>query len=225
MNSLIADLFQSAVFLGLFYGVYWFFLRKETFFALNRIYLLAAGGLSLLLPLLRVPSPFIRNVLAAPGAGFPLDAGAGSASEASRMNLPAVVYLSGAVFFLALFLVRLARLVLAARRCDCRPLRGLKVVLCPGGAEPFSFFRTVFLDRSLATGEELEKILTHEMAHVRQVHSLDVILAELMAVVQWFNPFVWPHKYSLRETHEYLAGPGRAGEDHGPPQGAQGGLP
>jgi hypothetical protein len=43
------------------------------------------------------------------------------------------------------------------------------------------------------------------MIHIRQFHSIDLIVLELLTIFQWFNPFVWPYKKSLKETHEYLA--------------------
>jgi len=205
MDNILASLLRSTVFLCLFYGIYWVFLRKETFFTLNRIYLLAAGVLSLALPLIPLPSPFFRTVIAPRATDWTLLQGSGGTPAASPPSPLAILYLAGVAFFLVLFLFRLFRLLLAARRCDCRSHRGLRIVLCPGWNEPFSFFRTVFLDRSKKTEDEFESILAHEMIHVRQVHSLDILLGELVSVIQWFNPFVWPYKYSLRETHEYLA--------------------
>ncbi|MBM3295116.1 MAG: hypothetical protein FJY82_11435 [Candidatus Aminicenantes bacterium] len=54
----------------------------------------------------------------------------------------------------------------------------------------------------------MRRILAHELVHVRQIHSLDILLMELVVAVQWFNPFVWPYKKSLQENHEYLADAG-----------------
>ncbi|MCK7461604.1 MAG: hypothetical protein MZU84_05860 [Sphingobacterium sp.] len=115
------------------------------------------------------------------------------------------VYAAGAAFALGLFLVRVGRIAWMAVRCGCERHRGLRIVLCGHSGEPFSFFRFVFVDRSQARGADIDRVLAHELAHVRQLHSLDVVLAEVLSVVQWFNPFVWPYKRSLRETHEYLA--------------------
>jgi hypothetical protein len=83
--------------------------------------------------------------------------------------------------------------------------RDLRVVLCGHPGESFSFFRFVFLNKSKVPDGDMDRVLAHELAHVRQLHSFDIILTELLTVIQWFNPFVWPYKRSLRETHEYLA--------------------
>ena len=92
-----------------------------------------------------------------------------------------------------------------AARCGCERHRGLRVVLCGHPGESFSFFNFVFLNKAKIPDGDVDRILAHELAHVRQLHSFDIVFSEILTVVQWFNPFVWPYKRSLRETHEYLA--------------------
>jgi hypothetical protein len=92
-----------------------------------------------------------------------------------------------------------------ARRCGCQRHDGLRVVICGHSGESFSFFNFVFLNKTIIADGDLDRVLAHELAHVRQRHSFDIVFAEFLTVIQWFNPFVWPYKRSLRETHEYLA--------------------
>jgi hypothetical protein len=209
MADLAVYLARSGAYLALFYALYWLALRRETFFALNRAFLLAGGALSLVLPLLRVPSPFFRTVVTTPELGAPLEPGAAVAAAPAHgpaaPGILALAYVAGASVFLLLFAARLARLALLARRCGCVRRRGLRIVLCGHPSESFSFFNFVFLDRSKVPAEDEDRVLSHELAHVRQLHSADVVFAELLTVIQWFNPFVWPYRRSLRETHEYLA--------------------
>jgi len=40
---------------------------------------------------------------------------------------------------------------------------------------------------------------------VKQLHSFDIILTELLIAFQWFNPFAWLYRISLKEIHEYIA--------------------
>ncbi|MEN6311747.1 MAG: M56 family metallopeptidase, partial [Acidobacteriota bacterium] len=61
------------------------------------------------------------------------------------------------------------------------------------------------LNRANIPPGDIDRVLAHELAHVRQFHSFDIVFSEFLTVIQWFNPFVWPYKRSLRETHEYLA--------------------
>ncbi|PKP23092.1 MAG: hypothetical protein CVU05_01170 [Bacteroidetes bacterium HGW-Bacteroidetes-21] len=51
----------------------------------------------------------------------------------------------------------------------------------------------------------MDKIMVHETVHIRQMHSLDAIFAEIICILTWFNPVSWMIKSALKETHEYLA--------------------
>ena len=209
MSGLFPYLARSGGCLAAFYLFYRLVLAKDKNFALNRAFLVGSAALSLVLPLVHVPSPFARVVAASRLPDLPPLVGAAPAPvSAPSLRLADTLpwaYLAGAGLFLLLFLVRLVRLGLMAARCGCRRDRGLRIVLCGRAGESFSFFNFVFLDASELSGGDLERVLTHELAHVRQLHSFDVLLAEVLTVVQWFNPFVWPYRGSLRETHEYLA--------------------
>jgi len=208
LSSFFAYLAKSGLCLALGYGVYWLVLKKETYFALNRAYLLGTAALALVLPLFRIPSPFLTTVAtsAAPAAvpALPsLAAQTPAAFDPWRAIL--LIYLAGAGFLASRFALRLARLVRAVLKRGGERRDGFRVVVCdhPGG--PFSFFNVIFLDRSQGLARDWRRILAHEMAHVRQIHTADIIISECLAILQWFNPFVWPYRDSLRETHEYLA--------------------
>ncbi len=210
MSDLVIYLLRSGACLALFYVFFRLVLEKDTNFGLNRAFLLGSAALSLVLPLVRVPSPFGKTVIhsASPALSISTE-GAVSASAAAPAIGPAdvlvAVYAAGVGLLLLLFVVRIGRLVLMAARCGCERNRGLRIVLCGRAGESFSFFNFVFLNRADIAPEDRDRILTHELAHVRQLHSFDIVVAEFLTVIQWFNPFVWPYRRSLRETHEYLA--------------------
>jgi len=208
MDNPFDYLLRSGACLALFYAFYWLFLRREAFHLLNRFYLLGAAVLSMILPLVRVTSPFFTTVVAPDTPAAAADSAALLAALPPSNDLPSIlfsVYLAGASVVFLLFVVRLAGLLRMALRCGCERCRGLRVVFCSHGGEPFSFFNHIFLDRSKIPERDLGRILAHELVHVRQFHSFDILFAEFLSIVQWFNPFVWPYKRSLRETHEYLA--------------------
>ena len=206
MADLFAYLLKSGACLALLYSFYRLALMKDPNFGLNRAFLLGSAALSLVLPLLRVTSPFLTTVIEpislAPGMAFAPSARPGGPGW---LRVLFVVYAAGAGLLFALFLLRVGRLAMMAARCGCERHRGLRVVLCGHPGESFSFFRFVFLNKSNIPGGDVDRVLAHELAHVRQWHSIDIVLTEILTVIQWFNPFVWPYKRSLRETHEYLA--------------------
>jgi len=209
MSDLVVYLLKSGACLAVFYGFYRLVLMKDTNFGLNRAFLLGSAVFSLFLPLVEVPSPFFKTVVHASSSALPITAEAAPVAGAARvMGITEVllaVYATGAGLFLLLFLARVGRLALMAGRCASERHRGLRIVLCDRAGESFSFFHYVFLNKANIAEANLERILAHELAHVRQLHSFDIVFSELLTVIQWFNPFVWPYRRSLRETHEYLA--------------------
>lgn len=82
---------------------------------------------------------------------------------------------------------------------------GYRLVIYPGELSPFAFGRCIFIAESLYRSPELELVLTHELAHIRQRHTLDILAAELLIVWQWFNPGAWLYRWLVETNLEYLA--------------------
>jgi hypothetical protein len=204
MTSLLLYLVESGVCLGLFYIIYRTFLSQETFFRTNRLYLLFAIPLSFVLPLINVPSPFLTAKKS--GAIYMSTPSAGAAvSSLGLVELVGLVYLLGALFFLICFGLKIAQLVRLIKKYGYQKCGKLKLVYIDEDTAPFSFFNYFFLNKSNISQHDLLRIIDHELVHINQHHSIDLIIIELLTIVQWFNPFVRPYKKSLKETHEYLA--------------------
>lgn len=207
MSMALRYLLETGLCLALFYAGFWLFLRRETYFLLNRIYLVASLVLSFLIPAFKVASPFATYVV--PSASTVEMASLPSLPEkAIGLGLTDILfwaYLAGAAFFLIRFGAHLLKLYLVIRRNGYRSLGGLKVVSIDKEFAPFSFLGYVFLNRPGSEPLNLKPVLAHERAHVRQRHSLDILLVEGATVLQWFNPIVRPYKRSIQETHEFLA--------------------
>ena len=82
---------------------------------------------------------------------------------------------------------------------------GYRLVIYPGELSPFAFGRCIFIAESLYQSPELELVLTHELAHIRQGHTLDVLAAELLLIWQWFNPGAYLYRWLVETNLEYLA--------------------
>ncbi len=204
MTDFLFYLAEAGICLGLFYLVYRFFLSQETFFRTNRLYLIFAIPLSFILPLINLPSPFLsaenagardlsfRGVAAAPHSfGF--------------VEVLSIVYFMGALFFLGCFGYKFIQLSTLIKKYGYQKCGKLKIVYIEEDTAPFSFFNYFFLNKSNIPQHDLLRIIDHELVHINQHHSIDLIIIELLTIVQWFNPFVRPYKKSLKETHEYLA--------------------
>jgi len=84
----------------------------------------------------------------------------------------------------------------------------MNIVFVDRGYSPFSFFNLVFIRKEYYVDGKLTPVLTHEKVHIRQFHTLDLLLAEIVTIIQWFNPFAWLLGRSIKSNHEFLADEG-----------------
>ena len=80
-----------------------------------------------------------------------------------------------------------------------------KVIISENHLPPFSFFPYAVIPAEDYKSGNYTDILDHEFAHIRQLHTFDLLLSELFIAFQWFNPFIWFIKRSIILNHEYLA--------------------
>jgi TonB family protein len=213
MNTLLIYLLKSSICLGVLFLFYWTFLRRDTFFRLNRLFLLGAGFLSLMIPaipfhrMLNEPvsslGVFLHTVLITSGRLQEKVSG-----DEAGFGIPYIIYLTGVIIALSWFLARLMQLFMLIRKSKTKKEGNYLIILIDGNISPFSFFNRIFInERSVAQGD-LGTILAHEHIHSKQFHTLDLILSELLTIVQWFNPFAWMISRELKRVHEYLADEG-----------------
>ncbi len=215
MDSFGTFLYQSGISIAVFYLFYWALLRKETWFSLNRTLLFGSLLLAITIPFVRItlhtsPQPgtvyyaldryLVDGVIVHPST---LAGSAGIQLSAGKVLWG--IYMLGVLFFLARFLVQIGQVLSLVRKYGIRDFEGYRIVPMDKEIAPFSFFTLIFINTEHLKGEELRSVLLHEWEHVRRLHTLDIILLELVCILQWFNPFVWLYKYSLHELHEYEA--------------------
>jgi TonB family protein len=207
MESIALYIFKSAIWLSVFSGIYYMFLRNERFFLLNRIYLVSGLLASLLFPLMTV-----RYAVAVPisngATTFDMPTVTGIDNTA-MLNLNwqmmlAWLFAAGVMFFLVRLIVQSFRIFRIIRKSDNETIGNVKVVKTDVFPAPFSFFSYVFVSPSTSEPERRE-IVTHEAEHIRQHHWIDLALVELLCTLQWFNPMAWFYGHYIRQNHEYLA--------------------
>ncbi len=192
MYLLLANLY-----LGVFYGFYYFFLRRETFFQGNRIYLLAGLLLAFTLPLAEygefddtVVYQYHLPVIQL-GNPAPEQLAAGTAVTEPQTAVKQYIATAYAVGCM------IAALLVAMQ--FVRTIRGLRKQN-PG--EAYSFFGIIRIDHTIY---ESHKIAHHEQVHVQQWHSADIVVMQLVKILNWFNPVVYLYVRALRLQHEYIA--------------------
>lgn len=218
INDLIVFIYESGICMAVLFAMYWFFLRKETYFRFNRFYLMGSILVACVLPLIHLGQ--FEN-------GHGIYSWAGITGIADTINIPAVtitgglgnvpdpsmnwqhlivvIYLTGAFLLIARMTLGILRLTILRRSGRKECFDGYSIFYLKHEMAPFSFFNTIYLSGSLTEGADKEYIVSHERIHIRQLHTLDNLFAELSLAILWFNPFMWFLRTALRDTHEYLA--------------------
>lgn len=116
------------------------------------------------------------------------------------------IYTVGGAVALLVFLLRLGKILQTIYHAKSMPQSGYKVVYTYGKLPMLSFFNYLFWDNTLKlTPEQKQQIITHETAHIRQWHTVDILLLELFCILFWYNPIIYWWRNALRENHEFLA--------------------
>ena len=116
-----------------------------------------------------------------------------------------IIYWIGVAVTMTLLTLRLARLQRRLGRLQYKMQDGVKVSVLNDDTPAYSFGKHVVLGRNGFSPTEMQQLIGHEMVHVRQRHTLDLLLCEAVKVVLWFNPFVYLYQRELKRVHEYLA--------------------
>lgn len=120
------------------------------------------------------------------------------------LNLLMFFYWFGVIIFGASFLYQLIVLLYRTFRYPVIIDGKFRIVEMSGDHAPCSFGNTIFINPSKYDWETFNQILLHEKIHIRQRHTLDIVLAELVLVFQWFNPFAWVYRREIENNLEYL---------------------
>ncbi|GMQ24963.1 hypothetical protein Aoki45_16450 [Algoriphagus sp. oki45] len=199
------------------------FLQKEVLHRFNRFYLLAAVLGSFFIPLItfeiekEVPLPPVSEVVFSDesySTDFPTtptstEMAPVSSSPKAEIPWTAIawaVYFSGVLIFLIRFL-RNIRIIRDQIRRNIRVIyKEETLVLLDRKTSPFSFLRYIFFSKSTYENEGIpEAVFLHEQCHVREKHSLDILLLEVLLIPFWFHPGLHFALQSIRLNHEFIA--------------------
>jgi len=199
-------LLEANLYLGICYGFYLVFLQRETFYGLNRWYLIFVSVLCFVIPLLRIGS---LNQLFVNARDLDLvyvdpnfsDSGS-RLYGLSLAEVPLYIYLLIAAYFAVQLLISVYRILAIAARARRRKLGDIVYLELHNTQAAFSFFNLLFVNPASA-GQDT--ILKHEMVHIQQRHSLDILFFEVLKILSWFNPVVWLMQQEVKLLHEYIA--------------------
>lgn len=128
----------------------------------------------------------------------------GQQSERGLTYYIALLYFFGVTILLVKFLAQIVfTLWKIYKQEDKVADEGGVLVNMEGDIEPCSFFQYIFINPSSYDYETYEQIIAHEKIHVKQRHTIDLLLSELAVIVLWFNPFIWMLRTEVEKNIEY----------------------
>jgi len=178
---------QVVAFQLLFLVSYDLILKKETFFNWNRVYLIFSSLISFVLPFIKlesfqnaVPQEYIillPEIVLTPEITVE--------AIAPSWNWYLII---GIVVSSLLFIYKVSQLVRLKLKGIIVHKGNFKIVKISNSTVAFSIFNYVFLGEDIEETKR-EDILSHELVHIREKHSIDLLYFELLRILFWFNPF------------------------------------
>jgi N-acetylmuramoyl-L-alanine amidase len=202
---------------GLLFGYYFFFLRNNRFHQWNRYYLLATAALSLIIPFFNIPlhwdetraatQPILRSIDIISLDNFDIEHDAGKAGNLPLPGILSIAAYSVVCLFLLAALARTLYYITRLRRRYPKEMLGdIGFYNTNEHSAPFSFFRSVFWHEALPVHTHKgQQVFRHELAHVREKHSIDKLCLEIITALFWWNPFFHLIKKELKLVHEFIA--------------------
>jgi len=207
MPALLIYLLKANIALTLFYLAYRFGLRRLTFYVLNRFFLLTGIVCSSVFPLIDVNALLQRHQQISNVVAYVPDLDAlqlQPANEFTVWHLLVYIFWVGVAAMAIRFFMQLLSLWRLHRQSQAAVIQQLPVKALQQPVNPFSFFKNIYINPSQHAPMELDAILQHEQVHVKQWHTIDVMMAELNNIFYWFNPGAWLMRTAVRENLEFI---------------------
>ena len=210
MNDALMYFLKVNIAISLFYIFYRLVFYNDTFWATRRFYLVVSMLLSVIYPFisfsgwLEKQEP-MKVIMANYVQLKEITVTNAPATFLTFENILLAMYGLVSLILLIKMFVQLTSILRWRLKGKRQDLQGIEIIAVDATITPFSFFNTIFINPGLHNEQETHQILTHECTHARQLHSLDVLLSELMTVLFWINPAAWLLKREIRHNLEFLA--------------------
>ncbi|WP_299325379.1 TonB family protein [uncultured Maribacter sp.] len=208
---MIQYILECIAFQLLFLVIYDFFLKKETFFQWNRVYLIGTFVLSLVLPWVKieafkqqVPQRFVQYpeyLWGLQNADIVVQV-----EESTGFNLTwqeGILY-GGMLVALLIFGLKIRQLYLLRKSGKKVTYPLFTQIVITNSNIAFSFFKSIFIGDKVLRMKH-DTIIAHELVHIKQRHTYDLLFFEFMRIVGWFNPLVYVYQNRISELHEFIA--------------------
>ena len=215
MGTFFVYILKTSICLTGFYLFYRLLLSKETFHRFNRVALQGILLLSLLIPFCEITVPkesevqqtllTIEQILTLADHVPQTEVEVLPSSIPLWLPVLLCIYLLGILFFLGRNLYSLSHMLQLLHGGRQEKLeKGITLIIHDKNIAPFSWMKYVVISEK-DLQENGKEILIHEMAHVHNRHSIDLLISDICIIFQWFNPTSWLLKQELQNIHEYEA--------------------
>lgn len=219
MNPFFVYLIKSTISLALFYIVFKLAVSRDKMHTVNRFVLLGILITSAVLPLAEIPVlqengvipqlEMFSQIMEAPVFNNSLPAISEEIqtvqqTKTASINLVLLIYLFAILILFVRLIISLVRVLQLIQKAEKQPFQNYILALVKNFIPPFSFLRNIVISEKDYTDNK-EMIITHEYAHIKHFHAIDLVICELFTAIHWFNPFVWLLRRDLKLIHEYQA--------------------
>ncbi len=195
---MILYLIRFSLALACVYGFYRFILEREKAFVFNRFFLIAGLLLALIIPLISFTGPeAFKSFLSI-------------TQQSVDQNIIRweflfnLIYLTVSSILLLRFGIDTLKLIKKAQTGKLKVINGTQIILTYKSHPPYSFLSYVFISEQDFHQIQPE-LIDHEIAHVKQGHTFDILFIEFVKAFLWINPMLGLYKQSMRLNHEFLA--------------------
>ncbi len=214
-SALLLYLAKASVLITLFFLAYYLLLKKETFFASIRFFLLSGIITAAALPLITftktvwvTPEPISQTIITTtPATAITAAAPVieDSSFEINWWYVVMAIYTMGVIFFAIRFIIDISTIVRLLHRKKAVRDGNFRMIDAKQTVSPFSFFNYIVYNSVILTPKELETIIAHEKVHSSQLHSIDMLISQLACIAMWFNPIIWMYKKQVTQNLEFIA--------------------
>lgn len=196
---------SASIALFLMWIPYRYALASEKQFSLNRAVIIGIYILSLLLgPALNLANMHVALISGSENACTFSNAGGDGLFRI--LGILSILWIIGTAITTLLTIYETIKILAILRRCDKIDRSGEYVVYVSHDRRlsPFSFGKSIVMNID-DYNEAAKSIIAHESGHIKSLHSLDMILAQAVAILCWYNPAAWLMRSELKYIHEYQA--------------------
>jgi beta-lactamase regulating signal transducer with metallopeptidase domain len=212
-NHILTYLLEASICHAFFYLGYVLFLKKETYFNLNRAYLILTLLASVAIPTIQIKSEVLIVNTTSPinSLVIPIQAATHLMENKieSRVDIVSILFITYLLVVLVVLikcLYQFFRLLMFIKKGKISVIQRHYLICTDGQYPTSSFFKYILWDNTVALSDkEIEQIIKHEMTHINQFHTIDNLLMECVGILFWFNPIIYLYNKELKQVHEYLA--------------------